>query len=308
MKTMKWRAAIIGAGKVGTTLGRVLVEQGHAVECVISRTLASARAGGKFIGCRAVSTDLAAIPPNVNVILITTPHSAVADVARGLSRLDRSYKGVAVCHASGMLTAEVLEPLKEKGATVFSFHPLQTFPRSFPPKDILPNVRNIYYGVDGSAAGLKAAQALAQALQGHLFRVPPEMRAFYHAACVVASNHLTTLFGILDTMYRQIEPQGKNFLALFYPIIMATISNVRATSPEEALTGPIARGGVETVARHLDALAKYAPSAIPFYVALSQETVRLAAVRKSLTPSQSDAMLQLLKSYTTTEGQKQVPS
>jgi len=308
MKTMKWRAAIIGAGKVGTTLGRVLVEQGHAVECVISRTLASARAGGKFIGCRAVSTDLAAIPPNVNVILITTPHSAVADVARGLSRLDRSYKGVAVCHASGMLTAEVLEPLKEKGATVFSFHPLQTFPRSFPPKDILPNVRNIYYGVDGSAAGLKAAQALAQALQGHLFRVPPEMRAFYHAACVVASNHLTTLLGILDTMYRQIEPQGKNFLALFTPIIMATISNVRATSPEEALTGPIARGGVETVARHLDALAKYAPSAIPFYVALSQETVRLAAARKSLTPSQSDAMLQLLKSYTTTEGQKQVPS
>jgi len=308
MKTKKWHAAIIGAGKVGTTLGRVLVEQGHAVDCVISRTLTSARAGGRFIGCRTVSTDLAAIPAGVNLMLITTPHSAVADVARNLSRLERSFKGVAVCHASGMLTAEVLEPLKKKGATVFSFHPLQTFPRSFPPKDILPNVRNIYYGVDGSAAGLKAAEALARALQGHLFRAPPNMRAFYHAACVVASNHLTTLFWVLDTMYRQIEPQGKNFLSLFYPIIMATISNIRSTSPEEALTGPIARGGVETVARHLDALAEYAPSSIPFYVALSQETVRLAAGRKSLTPSQRDAMLELLRSYTTTEGQTQDPS
>ncbi len=308
MKKTIWRAAVIGAGNVGTTLGRILVEEGHHVECVLSRTLTSARAAGKFIGCRTVSTDLTTLPPRVNLIIIATPHSAVLDVARSLSRLDRSFRGVAVCHASGMLTAAALDPLKSRGATVFSFHPLQTFPRTFSPKAVLPNVRNIYYGVDGPVAGLKAARSLARALRGHVFLVPPEMRELYHAACVMASNHLTTLLGVLEAMYRRLDPHGNDALRIFYPIIMATISNIRASSAEEALTGPIARGGVETVARHMDALVRFAPEALPLYVTMSAETVRWAAAQGILSETQQNDLHQLLKSHTTTEGQPQGPS
>lgn len=305
MKKTKWRVAIVGGGKVGSTLGRVLVEQGHRVECIISRTMRSARAAGKFIGCRAVSTDLADIPFRVNLIMLTTPHNAVMDVARNLARQDRSFRGVAVCHASGMLTADALEPLRRKGATVFSFHPLQTFPRSFPPAHILPHARNIFYGIDGSPAGIAAARRLAKALQGHVFLVPTDLREFYHAACVVASNHLTTLLWVLETMYRALAPGKTDFLRVFSPIITATLANVRSTSPREALTGPVARGGVETVARHLDALERRAPAEIPFYSALSLETIRLAAASGMLTQPQQDALRDLCESRASTKGKLQ---
>jgi predicted short-subunit dehydrogenase-like oxidoreductase (DUF2520 family) len=305
MKKTQWHAAIIGAGKVGSTLGKVLAENGHRVDCIISRTTKSARAAGRFIGCTNVSTDLSAIPRSVNLILITTPHGAVEEVARNLAGLGRSFRGVAVCHASGMLTAAALDPLKRKGATVFSFHPLQTFPRSFPPKRILPHVRHIPYGVDGSRAGILAARRLAAALQGTVFLVPPHMRVFYHAACVVASNHLTTLLWILDTMYRTMDRRGRDFLGLFAPIITASLDNARMASPGEALTGPIARGGVETVARHLEALEQSAPETIRVYAALSLETVRLAASRGALTRAQQDELRRLLERYTTTEEQQQ---
>src|SRR5512143_1776958 len=147
---MKHRArlhiTIIGAGNVGSVLGRILVENGERVVCVISRTARSASRAGRFLRCRRTSTDLAAIPSETDLIFIATPHSAVADVARALARLaDFSFRGVAVCHASGMLTAEVLEPLRLRGATVFSFHPLQTFPRDFPPAAIVPTARGIVY-------------------------------------------------------------------------------------------------------------------------------------------------------------------
>lgn len=293
----QWVAAVIGGGKVGSTLGRVLVEEGHRVACVVSRTMRSARTAGSFIGCRNVTTDPGAIPDGVNLLMITTPHGAVADVARALGRLDRSFDGVAVCHASGMLTARVLDPVKERGAVPFSFHPLQTFPRSFALEDILPNVRGIYYGVDGPVAGMRTARALARALRGYVFPVPPEMREFYHAACVVASNHLTTLFGVLDGMYRTLTPEGKDFLGVFFPIIMATIANVRHSSPADALTGPIARGGVETVARHLDALEHYAPEAVRFYASVSLETIRLAAATGALTAAQQEELLRLVSDH-----------
>lgn len=292
----KLKIAIIGAGKVGTTLGKILAEEGERVACIVSRTLRSARAAGKFIGCRTVTTSLEKIPADVNLIMITTPHGAVRDVARSLARLERPFRRVAVCHASGMLTADALDPLRNAGATVFSFHPLQTFPREFPPADIVPNARGITYGVDGTAAALRTARMLAAKLRGRVFPVPPEMREFYHAACVVASNHLTALFGILSLMVNRMAPRGKDSLGVFFPIIMATIANVRMSSPEEALTGPIARGGVETVARHLAAIEEFAPELVPFYAMMSLETTRLARRKGSITAAQADDLERLIRS------------
>lgn len=299
-----WNAAIIGGGRVGTTLGRVLVQEGHRVACVISRTAKSARVSAEFIGCELASTDLQAIPDQVNLILIATPHGAIADVARALGRLERSFKGVAVCHASGMLTASVLDPLKAKGATVFSFHPLQAFPRTFAFEEILPNVRGIYYGVDGPAAGLRAAYVLARALKGAVVEVPPAMREFYHAAAVVASNHLTTLFGVLRRMSLEFAPQEADWMSMYFPIIMASIGNARAATPEVALTGPVVRGGVDTVARHLDALQRYTPDVVPFYAAVSMETTELASRSGTLTPAQKEELLRLLDQYLTPDVQK----
>lgn len=287
--------AIVGAGKVGTVLGRILVEEGESVVCVVSRTAKSAGKAGKMLKCKNVSTSLAAIPPRTDLVFITTPHAAVEEVAHKLAAVAHlRFKALSVCHASGMLTAEVLRPVAQKGATVFSFHPLQTFPRDFDVKEIVPTARNIYYGVDGTAAALTKAKQFARKLRGFTIEIKPEMRAFYHAACVVASNHLTTLLWVLEQMHQALSTKEKRFFAVFKPIITATLRNVERTSPAKALSGPIARGGIDTVSEHFEALQRFAPNLVPYFGSMSAETTRLAEAKGSISRDQARALYNLI--------------
>ena len=280
------------------SLGKILVEEGENIVAVVSRSRASAHKGGRFLRCRNCGTDVAAIPPETDLIYLTVPHGAVEEVARSISCLETlRFRRLAVCHASGMLTAEALAPLAMRGATVFSFHPLQTFPRDFQPKDIVESARGIYYGVDGTRQGVRMARLLARKLGGRVVEIPPNMRVFYHAACVLASNHITAMMAILDEMYRQLQPGKTDFFRVFKPIITATLRNIERTSPGKALSGPVARGGVETVASHFEALKSNAPWIIPYFIRLSGETVRLAAAKGSLSPDKAEAFARLFESF-----------
>lgn len=295
-RSRPWRIAIVGAGKVGCVLGRALADRGDRIVAVVSRTSASARRGGRFLRCRTVSTSPAAIPQETDLILLTTPHAAVEGVAAALAkRSDLRLRGMAVCHASGMLTAKALEPLRRRGAEVFSFHPLQTFPRDFPPSAMLGSVRGIFYGVDGGPRALRTAARLARRLGGHTVRVPPARRVLYHAACVVASNHLTALLGVLERMSAALG--GKRFSTVFEPIMQATIRNAARTSPARSLSGPVARGGVETVDAHFTAVRRSVPEAVPYFAALTLETIRLARSGGSIDDRQAGRMIRLVLSH-----------
>jgi predicted short-subunit dehydrogenase-like oxidoreductase (DUF2520 family) len=298
VKARPMNVVIIGAGKVGLVLGRILREEGQRIVCVVSRTSGSARKGGRFLKCARTSTSLESIPAGTDLVYITTPHSAVEEVAGGLARLEGlDFRRMAVCHASGMLTSSVLSPLAERGATVFSFHPLQTFPRDFEPDKIVPRARGIYFGVDGSPAAVRKAKRLARLMGSRVVVIPPELRPLYHAACVVASNHLTALLAVLEEMYAFLGGAQGGFFPVFSPIVAATLGNVERTSPVTALSGPVARGGVETIAGHLAILRDTMPQLVPYYAAMTQETVRLAGKKGSITEEQRERFLRLLQDY-----------
>jgi len=292
-----WNIAIIGAGRVGQTLGRVLLENGQRIAAVVSRSASSASSAGRFLRCRNSATSVAAIPPTVSLIYITTPHAAVGEVARQIANLKGiAFPNISVCHASGMLSADVLGPLRSRGAKVFSFHPLQTFPRDFSPRSIVPNARGIYYGVDGDPASVRVARQFARRLGGKVIVIDPRLRALYHAACVVASNHLTTMLSVVEQMFNELGTKEQKFFRVFKPIIAATLANVERTSPARALSGPVARGGTETVAQHIHAIRRSAPELLPYFLAVSEETVRLAATKGTLGKAQQKDMLDLIQS------------
>jgi predicted short-subunit dehydrogenase-like oxidoreductase (DUF2520 family) len=194
-----------------------------------------------------------------------------------------------------MFTADALAPLAVRGATVFSFHPLQTFPRDFDPADILDSIPGIYYGADGTRRAMGVARQLAARLGGNLISVSPEMRIFYHAACVVASNHLTGLLAVLESMYARLGTARKRFFPVFKPIISATLRNVEETSPAEALSGPVARGGIETVKQHFEAVQRHAPELLPYFAALTGETITLAERKGTLPAEKVEGMREFVR-------------
>jgi predicted short-subunit dehydrogenase-like oxidoreductase (DUF2520 family) len=220
-------------------------------------------------------------------------------VAKLVAELDNlRFQRIAACHTSGMLTATALEPLAARGATTFSFHPLQTFPRDFDVRRIVSSVRGITFGVDGPPRGLRIARRLARMLKSRAIEIPPALRPFYHAACVLASNHLTAMMAILESMHRILRPGDRKFLTVYEPILKATLANIAATSPASALSGPIARGGMNTVEGHFAALQEHAPDLIPYFASMSRETARLAVLKGSLTPAQQETLEAIISSYT----------
>ncbi len=298
MTRNRWRVAIVGPGRVGLVFGKALKKRGDAIVAVVGRGAASARNGGRFLGCSNVGTELEIIPPETNAVLLTVPHSAVEQVAQNLARLGHlRFPRTGFCHASGMLTAAALAPLAERSGTVVSFHPLQTFPRDFSPEDILPTLPGIWYGVDGDAKGLRFARALAARLRGKAVVIPTELREYYHAACVVASNHLTALLGVLEEMHGAMNIHGASYDALFRPIIETTLRNVVETSPARALSGPVARGGTETIGRHLETIRQHSPELLPYYTAMTLATVRLALAKGSIDPLRAAEFRGLVDAY-----------
>jgi predicted short-subunit dehydrogenase-like oxidoreductase (DUF2520 family) len=196
-----------------------------------------------------------------------------------------------------MLSAQALETLIARGATAFSFHPLQTFPRDFPPKDLIGSLRGIWFGVDGDPRALRFARTLAKVLGGKAVEIPPEKRVLYHAACVVASNHLTTLFSVLEAMHREIGIEGPDPYQLFGPILDATRANAERTSAPASLSGPVARGGIETIARHLDAIRKFNRDLVGYYGTMTLHTVDLALRKGSLTDERAKVFRELVASH-----------
>ncbi|HUI63258.1 MAG TPA: Rossmann-like and DUF2520 domain-containing protein [Bacteroidota bacterium] len=292
------RVAVVGAGKVGLVLGKILQEEGARISAVVSRTPASVRRGAAFLRCGPCGTSLDVIPSETDLVLIATPHDGVIQTAESLARRsDLNFRRLAICHASGMLTASALSALEAQGAAVFSFHPLQTFPRDFALKAIVPRARGIYFGVDGNPRGLRMAHRLARTLKGRAIEIPPGRRVLYHAACVIASNHLTALLSVLQSVHRAIRPTDASFFVIYRAIIEATLANVAATSPAQALSGPVARGGTATVAAHLEALRKAMPEFLPYYTRMSLETVRLASRKGSLSEAKRDELNALIRSF-----------
>lgn len=275
--------SIVGTGRVGRTLGRLAVASGkwQVVDC-LARRHASALEALAFIGQgRAVDElrDLAA----ADLLLLSVPDDAIASVAQALLDNDVVRPGCVVFHASGAAEAEVLAPLRAAGAHVASLHPAFSFAD---PARAVEQFAGTMCALEGDAAACVALQDFAAAIGARPFALAPGGKAAYHAALSVASNYLVTLTDMARQLARQGGVDEQLLPALLGPLMQGSLANVLSMGPQAALTGPIVRGDVATVARHLAVLpANWQPA----YRALGERTVALAGERLS-----ADAQQRLL--------------
>jgi predicted short-subunit dehydrogenase-like oxidoreductase (DUF2520 family) len=267
--------SIIGAGRLGTSLGAALAGRGWRPEAVVDRDLAAARAGRRIIGGGAATTSLAAAAGARGTVIIAVPDAAVARAASGLARARGSWPGRVVFHTSGLLPAAVLAPLARCGARVASLHPAQSFPqKGMPPAAF----EGITWGLEGDPAAVESAAGMVRDLGGHILLLAARDKALYHAACALASNAFVALewtaVGLLGRA--GIAPDAAADALL--PLAQGTLQNVKSLGLEQALTGPILRGDIATVEAHLEALRED-PGARQIYAALGKRILDLAAKR-----------------------------
>jgi predicted short-subunit dehydrogenase-like oxidoreductase (DUF2520 family) len=108
--------AIIGAGRVGRTLGRCLCELGWKIGTVVTRSEASARRAVRFIGAGKACARMTRQVLASRVILIATPDDEITNVAQELARIgEEELRGSVVLHTSGALDSTILNALQQRG-------------------------------------------------------------------------------------------------------------------------------------------------------------------------------------------------
>lgn len=262
---------VIGAGKLGRTLARAWHQAGTlAIGGVLCRTPAHAADAIAFIGAGSAVATLSSLPA-ARWWLIATPDDSIAEAVIQLAASGLIRQGDVVFHASGALDAMVLHALATAGASTGSLHPALSFAE---PSRALLQLPGTPCAIEGAAAA--ELEALAVALGGQPFRLAPGGKACYHAATVLASNYLVALTALAAEAATAAGLGESQALAMLAPLMRQTLDNALTLGPSGALTGPIARGDVDTVARHLAALP---PMLQPAYRVLGHATVALAAER-----------------------------
>ncbi|MHC4986011.1 MAG: Rossmann-like and DUF2520 domain-containing protein, partial [Planctomycetota bacterium] len=157
-----------------------------------------------------------------------------------------------VAHCSGALGSDALSSAKKAGCLVGSLHPLQTFPSA---ESAVERWAGVYCFCEGDEAILDVLMELARSVGARPAALKPDGKALYHAAAVVAGNYVTTLLDAACQMWRQAGIDDQTAQSALSHLAATTAENASTMDLAQSLTGPIARGDVGTVRKHIQAIA-----------------------------------------------------
>lgn len=274
----KKRIGIIGAGVVGTAIGVVLHGKGYEITAVYDIKAESTQTLVEKTACQNCLTPQD-VARSADILFITPCDTAIQDVVNTLADRNAIHPGQVLVHMSGAQSSEILDRAKEFGAQVLSVHPLQSFANPERAIEILPGS---IFSIEGDRSVYDVAVCIVETLGGEYFFIDRKAKPLYHAGACVVSNYLVT---IIDFGVKLLEstgiPKSMATRALM-PLITGTVKNVENIGIPKALTGPIARGDLSTIVKHMDCLEEMAPDMMKLYSWLGYYTAQIASEKGSI--------------------------
>lgn len=289
MKTLN----ILGAGRLGQTLAHLWHNaQVLTIQALANRTLASAQRAQAFISTGQLFTlEQIEAMPSADLWLIACPDDQIKMYCDLLARTQELNHST-VFHCSGALTAqEVLASAKAQGASIASIHPIKSFAQ---PALATQTFQGTYCGVEGDKPALELLIPLFEGMGAHCFTIKADAKTLYHAASVIACNYLVALQELALQTYAQAGVERTQALAILQPIVTTTVQTMFQLDTSKALTGPIARGDTQTVAKQLTALNAWNPDYAGLYQSLGQIALQLTRKQHNLEASSLEVLAQLL--------------
>lgn len=281
--------SFIGAGRLGTTLAIALHRAGMPVTMIASRTPAAAeKAVSGLAGCHAVTPEQAAA---ADLVFLTVPDDEIGSMAARLPWRAGQY----VVHCSGATEVALLEPAARAGALTGGYHPLQIFSD---PQRTLALLPGSTAGIEGPPELEQQLRLLAAKLEMVPMLLPPGSRALYHGGGLFAGTFLLSMLNEAVQAWSAFGISEEQTLRALLPVARGTLETGVAKGPAAALAGPVSRGDVKVVQRHLQALEKLSMEQADFYRQLAQRQLQLARKNGRLQAAQLDALQQLIDNKT----------
>ena len=278
---------VVGAGRVGAVLAAALRAAGHDIvaaagESDVSRSRIEALLPGVPVH------KPSAVARACDVLLLTVPDDMLPNVVAMLSASGAIRESQIVVHTSGRHGLAVLHDAVAVGARPIALHPAMTFTGTAVD---LPRLADCVFGVTAGPGERQLTEQLVADLGGRPMWVPEEMRTLYHAGLAHGANHLVTL--VSEAMEILAAAGAADPAGTLRPLLTAALDNA-LTSGDAALTGPIVRGDVNTVAAHLTVIEANAPQALPSYLALARATLDRVVTDGRVLPIRAMSMLRVI--------------
>ena len=265
---------IVGAGNLARALAVSLRHAGYKIEEVMARSggasLRKAQKLAKETGSRASVTPL---ETQADVVWFCVPDAEIAHAARVLAA-EVDWTGKVAFHSSGALTSDELGALRQRGASVASVHPLMTFVR-----DSRPSLAGVPFAIEGDGVAVTVAHRIVNDFGGHSYAIRKIDKAAYHAWGTFASPLFTALLATTEQVASVAGVKPREARRRMIPILRQTLANYSALDAAGAFSGPIVRGDVDTVKRHLRVL-RGVPAAREVYLALARAALRYLPAKK----------------------------
>jgi predicted short-subunit dehydrogenase-like oxidoreductase (DUF2520 family) len=276
---------LVGAGNLAHALGPALKASGYRIHAIAARANAESRRRAKSLAKKLNTRwcGLDEVEPASDIIWLLHTDDALAETARKLAQKS-GWRGKVVLHSSGALSSDVLAPLRHAGAHTASLHPMMTFVSG-----TAPDMRRVPFAVEGDRNAEAAAKQIVRKMGAEVFPIRKSAKVLYHA---LGSFSSPMIVATLVTAERVGKAAGLSKLQtrkVMAAILQQTLKNYLERGPAAAFSGPIKRGDLETVRRHLDEL-KSVPEAEKVYRALVRSALR------DLPARHKDELAKLMKS------------
>lgn len=261
--------ALYGCGKAGLSVSLALRNHGYRIVGCDSRSKESRELGSRWLSCPIIKIP-EELPENVP-LMIGVSENAIPEVDFQIGKSD-FVSGRVVFHLSGVLPSRALNRCRLSGAKVGSFHPLMILPD---PLTGARNLRNATFAIEGRQLALDVLKEMAISISGKYFTIPVKGKTIYHIAAVNAANNLVAL--LAESMYL-LQYAGVNqydSLKAFQSLVEITVKNFYSEGPIQVLTGPVERGDIEMVQKHLYSLSKL-PKSKEIYRVLGLKALEIA--------------------------------
>jgi predicted short-subunit dehydrogenase-like oxidoreductase (DUF2520 family) len=260
--------SLVGSGNLAQALGPALRAAGYRITSVAFRNRAASKKRATALAARLGAKPVALEgQPASDIIWLCHTDDALPETARILAR-QPNWKGKIVFHSSGALTSAELSPLQRAGAHAASLHPMMTFVPG-----TTPHLKGIPFAVEGDRPAVAAAKRIVARLGAEIFTIRKEKKVLYHALGSFSSPLLVATLVTAERVGRGAGLSTQQTRKIIAPILRQTLKNYMDRSAAAAFSGPIKRGDLNTVRRHLRELQRV-PDAGEVYRALVRSAVR----------------------------------
>lgn len=231
------KIVLIGAGNLATNLGKGLLQAGHEIAQVFSRTMESAGALADILGSKPI-TDLAQVCNDADIYILSVKDTVLEDLQRNLLK---GREHALMVHTAGSMKMDVLEA-DRRGV----FYPLQTFSKG---KEV--DFKEIPFFLEANhEEDLAVMRELAETLTDKIYVLSSNDRKWLHVAAVFGCNFVNHCYSMAANL---LEKHDIPF-SVMLPLITETAEKVKEIHPKDAQTGPAMRWDTNVMDRHLGLL------------------------------------------------------